>query len=139
MVKTHALPSANRPTHDLLAALPAADYARLGPSLAVIPLKLKRVLHKPGESIEKIYFPGGGFCSVLTILEDGTMVEVATIGREGMVGISAVLDGGPSASAAMVQAETDTCYAMAVDAFRSEMHLGGNFCSLLTRYAHALV
>ena len=141
MVKKHAVPLANRPppTNHLLAALSAADYARVDPFLTVIPLKLKRFLHRPGEPIENIYFPGGGFCSIVTILEDGTMVEVTTIGREGMVGISAVLDGGPSASAAMVQAETDTCYAMAVDAFRSEMHLGGNFCSLLTRYAHALV
>ena len=32
---------------------------------------------------------------MVTVLEDGSMVEVATIGREGMVGVSAVLDGNP--------------------------------------------
>jgi hypothetical protein len=37
------------------------------------------------------FFPGGGFCSVLTVLQGGDMVEVATIGHEGMVGASAVL------------------------------------------------
>jgi hypothetical protein len=47
---------------------------------------------------------------VLTVLKDGAMVEVATIGREGMIGVSAVLDGGRVPSCAMVQAETDTCY-----------------------------
>ena len=52
---------------------------------------------------------GGGFCSMLTVLEDGGMVEIATIGREGMVGLSAVLDGTTVTSAAMVQGETDTC------------------------------
>jgi CRP-like cAMP-binding protein len=68
---------------------------RILPSLTVVPLKLKNVLHKPGEPIQDVYFPGGGFGSMLTILEDGGMVEIATIGREGMVGVSAVLDGSP--------------------------------------------
>ena len=44
----------------LLAALPAADYARILPSLTVVPLKLKDMLHKPGEPIRDVYFPGGG-------------------------------------------------------------------------------
>jgi hypothetical protein len=57
-----------------------------------------------------VYFPGGGFCSVLTVLEDGTMVEVATIGREGVVGVAAVFDGDGTASRSlsMVQAATET-------------------------------
>jgi len=65
MVKRHPLPSANRPpptgnSNRLLAALPAADYTRILPSLTVVPLKLKTVLHKPGEPIRDVYFPGAG-------------------------------------------------------------------------------
>jgi CRP-like cAMP-binding protein len=143
MVKRHALPSANRPPptdnpNRLLAALPAADYARILPSLTVVPLKLKTILHKPGEPIRDVYFPGGGFCSMLTVLEDGSMVEVATIGREGMVGVSAVLDGTPVTSAAMVQGETNTCYRMKVDAFRREIDRHGAFHGLMAHYAQAL-
>jgi hypothetical protein len=84
-------------------------------------------------------FPGGGFCSLLTVLEDGTMVEVATIGREGMVGVSAVLDNSPAPSATLVQGETDTCYRMTAGDFRREMNRGGPFYELLTHYAQALV
>ena len=96
--KNRPPPSKNRPPpagnpNLLLAALPAADYTRILPSLTVVPLTLKDVLHKPGEPIRDVYFPGGGFCSMLTVLEDGNMVEVATVGREGIVGVSAVLDG----------------------------------------------
>jgi Crp-like helix-turn-helix domain len=75
-------PAGNR--NRLLAALPAADSTRILPSLTVVPLKLKDILHKPGEPIRDVFFPGGGFCSMLTVLEDGSMVEVATIGREGV-------------------------------------------------------
>jgi CRP-like cAMP-binding protein len=107
--------------------------------LGTTSLKLRRFLHKPGERIDQVYFPGGGFISVITVLKDGGMVEVATIGREGMLGMSAVLNGDPSPAASMVQAETDECYTMSAKAFRQEMDRRGAFYELLTRYGQALV
>src|SRR5688572_18224782 len=127
------------PANHLLAALPPDVFERLAPSLKIVPLKLKKVLHKPGEQIQEVYFPGGGFCSIVTVLDDGGMVEVATVGREGMVGMSAILNGDPSPSATMVQGETNTCYAMSADAFRREMDRRDAFHALLTRYAQAHV
>jgi len=143
MVKRRAVPSANKPPptdnpNRLLAALPSADYTRILPSLNVVSIKLKDILHKPGEPIRDVYFPGGGFCSMLTVLEDGKMVEIATVGREGMVGVSAVLDGAPPTSAAMVQGATDICYRMKVDAFRREIDRRGAFHELVAHYAQAL-
>jgi CRP-like cAMP-binding protein len=76
---------------------------------------------------------------VVTVLEDGSMVEVATIGREGMLGLAAVLNNGPSISATMVQAEMDTCYRMTVVAFQREMDRRGALYNLVTRYAYALI
>jgi CRP-like cAMP-binding protein len=123
----------------LLAALPAADYARIAPTLSVVPLKLKEILHKPGERIEYVYFPGAGFCSLLASLEDGGMVEVATVGCEGMIGTTAMLDGSSANAITMVQGESDTCYRMPADAFRREMDRRGPFYELLTRYSQALI
>jgi len=136
------LASANRPppvANRLLATLPPADYKRIAAVLDVVSLKLKTVLHKPGESIRHVYFPGSGFCSVLAVLEDGNMVEVATIGNEGMVGASLVLDASPPTSTAMVQGEGDTCYRMTARAFREEMDRRGAFADLLIRFAQAFV
>jgi CRP-like cAMP-binding protein len=123
----------------LLAALPADAYERLAQRLEVIPLKLKQVVHHPGDPVAHVYFPGGGFLSVLTVLEDGSMVEVATIGREGMTGVSAALDGNGPRSIVMVQAAMATCHRLAVDDFRREMDLHGAFFSLVTRYSHAFI
>lgn len=140
MALKRTLPSGRPPpANSLLAALPADDYARLAPTLAITALKLRHFLHKPGEPIDRVYFPGGGFVSVVTVLSDGAMVEIATIGREGVVGMSAALNQDPSPSAAMVQGETDTCYTMAAETFRTEMDRRGPFYNLLTRYSHALV
>jgi CRP-like cAMP-binding protein len=123
----------------LLAALPVEDYARVERAVGVVSVKLKQVLHQGGDPIDYVYFPGNGFCSVLTVLEDGRMVEVATIGREGAVGVSAILDGSPSPSQSMVQAHIDPCFRMTADAYRAEMDRRGAFYDLLTRYAQAMV
>jgi CRP-like cAMP-binding protein len=153
--RSTAQPSPNRPgpsarrgrpaastrqvSNQLLAALHPDDYARLAPTLDVVSLPVKRLLHKPDEAITDVYFPCDGFCSVLTVLEDGGMVEVVTIGREGMIGLSALFEGGPSPSLAMVQADMETCYRMRVSAFRREMERRGSFHNVVTRYAQALV
>ena len=143
-------PSATRPPPDrkdgqpsvsnrLLATLPPDVYLRIAPALELVPFKLKHILHKPGEPIRQIYFPASGFCSIVTVLEDGNMVEVATIGNEGMVGASVVLNDSPPASASMVQGEAESCYRMTVKAFRTEMDRRGPFYDVITRYAQALV
>src|SRR5688572_4982200 len=136
----HMATSATRPppSNHLLASLPSADFDRLVSTLDVIPLKLKHILHKAGDTMEHVYFPGAGFLSVLTVLEDGGRVEVATIGREGVAGLPAALDGDdPSASETMVQAEMDTCYRMSRKNFRHEMNQRGAFSELITKYMQA--
>lgn len=75
----------------MLAALPAEEYERIAQSLDTVPPKLKTFLDRAGDPVEHVYFPGGGFCSAVTVLKDGGMVEVATIGREGHGGRFAVL------------------------------------------------
>src|SRR6266480_1610374 len=123
----------------LLAALPAPDYARLLRTLEAIPLKLRHVLHKPGEPIKHVYFPGGGFCSMVAVLKDGTMVEIATICREGMVGAFAALNGNGIPPMTMVQGETAICYQMPMAVFHREMERRGVFYELVTQYTRALV
>jgi CRP-like cAMP-binding protein len=121
----------------LLAALPERDRQRLMPSVDIVPLQLKTLLHKPGDLIRHVYFPGGGFCSIVTVLKDGSMIEVATVGREGMVGITALASAATMPSATMVQGETDICYRLPVEAFRNAMQENGAFYDIVTRYSEA--
>ena len=137
IASTNRPPPQQKVLNRLLAALAPDVYERISRTLDVIPLELKTILHKPDEDLQHIYFPGSGFCSLLAVLQDGSMVEVATVGREGMAGMSAVLNG-PSQTATMVQAESDTCYRMPAQTFREEMDRDGDFSRLMTRYAHAL-
>lgn len=60
----------------LLAALPDAEYQHLVPHLEQVPLPLKQVLYKRGESIEYVYFPHRAIVSLLSTAEEGSNVEV---------------------------------------------------------------
>ena len=125
----------------LLAALPRQERLRLVPHLDVLPLKTREVLHHPDRAIEHVYFPGGGFCSIVTVLRDGSMVEVATVGREGMVGIAAALAVGRATppAATIVQGATETCYRMTSEMFRREMDRRSAFYEVMTSYTQAYV
>ena len=123
----------------MLAKLDAGDIRRFEADLDVVTLRVKQFLHRPGEAIDYIYFPATGFCSELTVLENGDMIEVATIGREGLVGIHAMRDGQVAPSMAMVQAEMEKCYRLPVAVFRREIAAGGSFRDLMTRWAYAHV
>jgi hypothetical protein len=127
-----------RSPNKLLAALPEEDYLRLLPSLKTVPIKLKQVLHKAGENIDTIYFPGGGVCSVTNVMSDGRMVEVATIGNEGVVGITVFLGGSVAVGEAFVQVPDGDGQSMSAEAFRRELDRRGPFYDLISRYAQAL-
>ena len=62
--------------------------------LEIVPLKSRQVLYGPGEPPRHVYFPRGGFLSSTIVMENGAMVEVATIGREGMAGLATKWPGG---------------------------------------------
>lgn len=46
------------------------------------------MLCEPGEPVSKVFFLYGGMASKLVVLEDGTEIECALIGREGAVGVT---------------------------------------------------
>lgn len=58
----------------------------------VVNLELKRILHEPEEPALHVYFPLSGVISLLTVLDDGSAVEIATVGSEGMTDFAAYLD-----------------------------------------------
>jgi CRP-like cAMP-binding protein len=126
-------------TNRLLAALPADEYRRLLPQLKPAPLKLKRTIYKPGDVVDEVYFPCGGFVSVVTVLANGAMVEAATIGREGIVGVSALIPGYREHGLTMVQMETEHCVRMPAAAFRREMDRRGAFFDVITRFTQAML
>jgi len=80
----------------LLASLPADLILQIAPRLVPVNLPKDQTLHHPGLSVESVYFLEEGICSMVVALASGGTVEVGRIGREGFVGMSAILGGGQS-------------------------------------------
>jgi CRP-like cAMP-binding protein len=129
-----------RSSNCLLADLPPPALARLRPSLKTIPVRPKQVLQYAGQPIEYVYFPNGGVFSVTTVLPDGTMVEAATVGDEGMFPIEAVFhDNAAAAGHAIMQVADCDVTRLPTEAFRREMALRGALADLVGLYAQVAV
>ena len=111
-------PPAGRPKNKLLAALPPEDFARILPHLKTIPIKVRQVLYRRGEPVRQVFFPNGGVASITAAMNDGAMVEIATVGTEGMVGMNAFFGGGMLAGETMIQVPDTSAEAMGTDAFQ---------------------
>lgn len=123
----------------LLAALPAEDYRRLKPSLTTTSLEHHKLLEDGGEPITHVYFPWGGVCSLTTTMSDGRMVEVGTIGNEGLVGMAAYFGGRLPNTKTLVQVPGEGADVMGVRGFVAEMEREGALYELVRRYSQALL
>jgi CRP-like cAMP-binding protein len=123
----------------LLAALPPDEYRRLEPELTSVPLPHHTVLEPVGGPIERIYFPWDGVCSFTTTMRDGRMVEVGTIGNEGVVGIAAYFGGRLPDTETIVQVPGEGATMMRAGTFLAEMERRGGLYQLVRRYSQALL
>jgi CRP-like cAMP-binding protein len=82
-----------QPRNRVLAAVPEAIQRSLQPHLKLVSLARGRVLCEADEPLRRVYFVEAGAVSVVTVFEDGTTAEMATVGREGIVGIGTLLGG----------------------------------------------
>lgn len=136
MPDSPAVPST---TNRLLAALPRGELERLEPHLTWMPLAVGQVLLERGQPIRNVYFINSGVCSFTTVMNDGSMVEVATIGFEGMVGLRAYFGQEPALSQSFIQVAglDSSALRLPVDVFRREVARSGALDAVMRRYTQA--
>jgi len=132
------MPSAPLGQNHLLSRLPPAEYQRLAARMKPVELEFKQVVHKFREPINYVYFPIHGAASAVTVMADGSTIEIATIGNEGVVGHS-ILEGNDDASL------YDIIIQVAGDAWRMDATVlreegkKGPLRELLARYNKAFI
>ena len=124
--------------NDLLAALPADDYARLLPDLELTPMPLGWVVYESGGHLSHVYFPTTCIVSLLYVMESGASAEIAISGNEGLVGISLFMGGESTPSRAVVQS-AGYGYRLKASVLKKEFALGGPLQYLALRYTQALI
>jgi CRP-like cAMP-binding protein len=121
----------------LLASLPNEEFERLQPYLELVLPKLKQELYQPNTPIEFVYFPLGGVYSLLSQTSEGDLIEVATVGNEGMVGLPIFLGAKQIPGVAMCQIPGDLLRMRAED-MRTQVTPSTPLYDLLHRYTQAL-
>jgi CRP-like cAMP-binding protein len=128
-----------RPKNKLLASLPRADFRRLCPHLRTVPVAVKQVLHPRNKPIKEIFFPNDGVVSITAVMKDGAMVEVATVGDEGLLGINVLFGGNMANGETMMQVPGTNAEVMSVEAFTREFDRRGPFYECVQRYSRGLL
>jgi CRP-like cAMP-binding protein len=134
---TRVLPDGTPLQNRLLASLPTLDYNRIAQHLRVQTSVTGDMLHEEGRRIDDVYFPNGGVFSVTTRMRDGSLVEVATVGREGMLGVGAFLGDRSGTGRTFLQVADGTVAVIAVPPFVRETAASRTFGKVMALYAQA--
>jgi CRP-like cAMP-binding protein len=128
-----------KPPHNkLLALLPWDEYQRILGRVKLVRLDYKQVLYEPGIRIEYAYFPQEGVTSMVTVMNDGAGIEVATIGSEGMVGLPIFLGDAQTPTRFIVQVP-GTGLRMSAEVLREETRGDTALRKLLLLYHSAFI
>lgn len=122
----------------LLAAMLDAEFDRLAPHLELIPMLLGDALYESGGKLQHVYFPTTSIVSLQYELESGASTEIASVGNEGVLGISLFMGGTTTPSRAVVQTGGHG-YRLKSSLLMEEFNRAGPVMRLLLRYTQALI
>jgi CRP-like cAMP-binding protein len=122
----------------LLATLSDAAAKDFAPLLEPVELVFKQVLHEPNEDIDQVYFVTEGVVSTVNESDDGGIIEIATVGNEGFIGVPLVLAARSMPSRALAQIP-GAALRMGSEPFLDLLEKHSDFRATLLRYALALM
>src|ERR1700731_3500952 len=128
----------NLPRNRLLLALPSRNLKRLMPELEQIRCQRGQVLMDADSSLEHVFFPDSGVVSVVAVYADGSVIEMATIGREGCTAVQAIF-GAKSSSVRLLVQIPGGAAKISRAAFTRAMESMPSFGSLMYAYVQAFL
>lgn len=130
-------PSHASPRNRLLAALAPHAFEQMKRNLELVSLSIRDVIYDVGHPIERVFFVETGVVSIVSVMADGSAVETATVGNEGMLGVPVFLDTDRSATQAFCQVPGHSL-TMPVESFRRVASEVEGLRTILNRYVQAL-
>src|ERR1051326_1608893 len=128
----------NWPGNRLLLHLPATNLKRLMPEFEQIRCQRGQVLMDADSPLDHVFFPDSGVVSVVAVYADGSIIEMATIGREGCTAIQAIFGAKTSSVRLLVQIPGSAAR-MSRAAFTRAMASMPQFRNLMLAYEQAFL
>jgi CRP-like cAMP-binding protein len=123
----------------LLATLPPDGQQRLLGHALLLNVEPGDVLYEPGRPASWVFFPLSCVVSTITVLADGSAVETATVGREGMVGTFQVLGDDRNPNGRAVIQMGGRLLRVDAEAFRHELVRSPPSSDAVASYVRALL
>lgn len=118
----------------LLLALPESTLRRIRPMLIPVLLEKGEILDRLEDPIEQMYFVNRGLVSVVKTMRDGRIVEIGTVGIEGVTDPNALFGMERAVLETMVQIP-GSAFAVKIDHLRNEMARDSVLRVMMERYA----
>lgn len=122
----------------LLAALPEHEWLELSEYLELVWLPTGATLCHAGEKLAHVYFPITAIVSLHYMTAAGATLETASIGSEGVVGVSVFMGDGDSHSSALVQS-AGQAWRLHGNVLKNEFQRDSVLRLILLRYVQALL
>ena len=122
----------------VLGALPMADYMPVVSQLEAVQLQPAQILEEPGTPASHVHFPVSCAITLVSATRDGEMSELALIGREGLVGLPALL-GASSSTMQAVVLRPGLAYRLPAPAFAQLLQRSSAMQALALRHVQSLM
>ena len=122
----------------ILGVLPDGELGRIVPHLEPVTLEKDQMIYLSGDNIEYVYLPVSGILSLLSITETGSTIEVAMVGREGVVGLPVILNNNEIPYEVSVRFATEA-YRIRAEIFKEEFSLCQTLQESVLRYLNFLI
>ena len=123
-------------TNRLLSSLPGAEFTEMLPYLEPTSFRTGEFICEQGQEMTYIYFPETVVISQLCYLGDGSSTGVAIIGKDGLLGLSSILQNKSAQHWAMATIG-GSALRIRADGMRREFTRGGAVQNVILNYAHA--
>jgi CRP-like cAMP-binding protein len=124
--------------NQFLGAFEPAARTRVLAHMQTVDLGLGAVVCEAGGQLEHAYFPEGSVLSLLTVLENGSGIECANIGREGVFGLFAAMYSRVSFNQCVIQLQ-GPMVRCPIEVLRSEFDSSANIRNLFVSYSETLL
>src|SRR5258708_7725826 len=131
-------PSTAWPRNRLLLAIPSSDLRAIMPELEHIRCEREQILMDADSSLDHVFFPDSGVVSAVAVYAGGSIIALATIGREGCTAVQAVLGAERSSIRLLLQLPAGASK-MSRAAFTQAMESMPSFRNLMFAYVQAFL
>lgn len=121
----------------LLRRLPAEVLKEVVSHLVKLSFNLKQPIFENGKPLDFVYFPESGVESLVAFVEENEIIEVATVGKEGCVGVPVLFGATSMTGMCFCQIPGPVLRIPAVE-FRRLMKTFPEFESIMNKYAESL-